>query len=66
MCRTMSIKRISKNDPLKVMKRDAIKAGKELGYLPMTLNDVAMATTEGMIARIMSQARNCEIGSWVY
>lgn len=66
MCRTISIKRISKNDPLKGIKREAVKAGKELGYLPMTLNDVVMATTEGRIARIMSQARNSEIGSWVY
>jgi len=66
MCRTISIKRISKNDPLKTIKREAVRAGKELGYLPMTLNDVVMATTEGRIACIMSQARNSEIGSWVY
>lgn len=65
MCK-MSIRRISKNDPLNALKRDAVKAGKELGYLPTTLNSVVMATTEGRIACIMSQARNCEIGSWVY
>ena len=67
MCRTMSIKRISKNDPLRTAKRDAIRAGKELGYLPMTLNAVATAMTEATISRIMTTARNSgEIGSWVY
>jgi len=67
MCRTMSIKRVSKNDPLRLVKRDAIKAGKELGYLPTTLNAVATAMTEATISRIMTTARNSgEIGSWVY
>lgn len=67
MCKAMSIRRVSKNDPLRVEKRDAIRAGKELGYLPMTLNAVATAMTEATISRIMTTARNSgEIGSWVY
>ena len=62
MCR-ISIKSVAKDDALKMAKRQAIEAGKDLGYYPMTLNKVAGAKSEAQIAIIMATARNHEIGS---
>jgi hypothetical protein len=65
MCR-YSIKRVSKNDPLRETKLFAVRAAKDLGYLPVTINEIIRATTKNQVSRILATARPIEIGTWRY
>ena len=57
---------IKANDKLKDVKKNAVTAAKELGYLPNTINSIIRADTTEMIMGLLANARRSEIGMWMY